>query len=68
MDELHDIRAEILAKHTADLGDYMRAEFERLRTIGHPIAQVEQRRIRYARVNKVNDSQTEYPSPSSRKE
>jgi hypothetical protein len=47
LDELHEIRCRILAEHGTDLENYMRSEFERLKSEGHPIARINQRRIRH---------------------
>ena len=44
--ELHDIREQILAEHGEDLGAYVRAELERAKASGHPVAQIKQRTIR----------------------
>ena len=44
--ELYEIRSRILADHRDDLRDYLRSELERLKSEGHPIAQIKQRTIR----------------------
>ena len=46
LDELYEIRCQILANHPDDLRDYLRSELERLKSEGHPIAQIKQRTIR----------------------
>ena len=46
LSELYDIRSQILADHGDDLRDYLRSELERLKSEGHPIAQIKQRTIR----------------------
>jgi len=46
LSELYAIRSRILADHGDDLRDYMRSELERLKSEGHPIAQIKQRTIR----------------------
>ncbi len=45
LEELYAIRRQIMAEHGDDLADYLRAEFDRLRAAGHPIADIKQRRI-----------------------
>ena len=46
LSELYDIRSRILADHGDDLRGYLRSELERLKSEGHPIAQIKQRTIR----------------------
>lgn len=64
LDELYDIRTRILAEHGANLGDYMRCEFERLKSGGHPIARIKQRNICYAGAAKSRESATDVRSPA----
>lgn len=59
LDELYDIRTRILAEHGANLGDYLRGEFERLKSGGHPIARIKQRNICYAGAAKLNKAPAE---------
>jgi len=44
--ELHETRKQILAEHGDDLDAYLRAEFEKTKASGHPIAKVKQRTIK----------------------
>jgi hypothetical protein len=44
--ELYEIRDEILAEHENDLAEYLRNKLAESKSSGHPIAKVEQRRIR----------------------
>ncbi len=46
LSELYEIRSRILAEHGDDLRGYMRSELERLKSAGHPVAQIKQRTIR----------------------
>ena len=46
LSELYHIRSRILADHGDDLRGYLRGELERLKSEGHPIAQIKQRTIR----------------------
>ena len=46
LSELYDIRSRILADHGDDLRGYLRSELERLKSEGHPVAQIKQRTIR----------------------
>ena len=46
LEELYDIRRQILAEHKDDLSDYLRAELAQTKASGHPIAKIKQRTIR----------------------
>jgi len=46
LEELYDIRRQIQAEHRDDLDEYLRAELERAKAAGHPIAKIKQRTIR----------------------
>lgn len=46
LEEIYDIRRQILAEHGEDLKEYLHAELERARAAGHPIAKIKQRTIR----------------------
>ncbi len=46
LNELYDIRREILAEHKDDLADFLRDELAQAKSAGHPVANVNQRRIR----------------------
>ena len=46
LSELYEIRAQILAEHPHDLREHLAAELRRLKSQGHPIAEIPQRRIR----------------------
>jgi hypothetical protein len=59
LDELYGIRSKILADHGDDLNGYLQAEFERLKTEGHPIAKIKQRTIRYTEAAKSGESAVE---------
>jgi len=62
--ELHETRKQILAEHGDDLGAYFRAEFEKTKASGHPIAKIKQRTIRCTRAAKSGGSAVEnQPSP-----
>ena len=64
LSELYDIRSRILADHGDDLRDYLRSELERLKSEGHPIAQIKQRTIRHTGAAKSGKSPMEnLPSP-----
>ena len=60
LDELYDIRSRILADHGDDLRDYLHSELVRLKSEGHPIAQIKQRSIRCAGAAKSGESPTNY--------
>ena len=57
--ELYEIRSRILADHPDDLRDYLRSELERLKSQGHPIAQITQRTIRRTQAAKSDGLQME---------
>ena len=62
--ELHETRKQILAEHGDDLGAYFRAEFERTKASGHPIAKIKQRTIRCTGAAKSGEAAVEnQPSP-----
>ncbi len=46
LEEIYDIRRQILAEHGDDLEAYLRAEFQRAKAAGHPVAKIKQRTIR----------------------
>ncbi len=46
LEELYDVRRQILAEHKDDLSDYLRAELAQTKASGHPIAKIKQRTIR----------------------
>lgn len=46
LDELHEVRRQILAEHGSDLRSYLAAEFEKAKASGHPVAEIRQRRLR----------------------
>lgn len=55
LSELYEIRSRILADHGDDLRGYLHREFERLKSEGHPIAQIKQRSLRCASVAKSDE-------------
>lgn len=59
LEELYQIRSEILTEHGDDLNSYLQAEFEKLKSEGHPIAKIKQRTIRCSGAAKSGDSQVE---------
>ena len=62
--ELHETRKQILAEHGDDLGAYFRAEFERTKASGHPIAKIKQRTIRCTGAAKSGEGGAQnQPSP-----
>ena len=52
LEEIYDIRRQILAEHGDNLEDYLRTELERAKAAGHPIAKIKQRTIRRTQVAK----------------
>ncbi len=62
LSELYDIRSRILADHGDDLRGYLRSELERLKSEGHPIAQIKQRAIRRTGAAKSGESAVENQS------
>ena len=46
LEEIHQIRAQIMANHGDNLSTYFRAELVRLKASGHPVVQIQQRTIR----------------------
>jgi hypothetical protein len=62
LNELYDIRSRILADHGDDLRDYLHRELERLKSEGHPIADIKQRRIRRTAVAKPDELALEHQS------
>lgn len=46
LDELYDVREELQAEQAGQLGDFLRRELQRETAQGHPVARIEQRRIR----------------------
>jgi len=46
LEELYDVRRQILAEHKDDLSDYLRAGLAQTKASGHPIAKIKQRTIR----------------------
>jgi hypothetical protein len=65
LEELYEIRSRILSEHSADLRNYMRSEFERLKSEGHPIARINQRGIRHAEATQSNESRAQGDSSPS---
>ncbi len=59
LSELYDIRSRILADHGKDLRGYLHSELERLKSEGHPIAQIKQRTIRCTGAAKSGELPTE---------
>ena len=59
LDELYRIRSNILAEHGDNLDAFLRAEFERLKAEGHPIAKITQRTIRCGGAAKSAESPVE---------
>ena len=45
LEELYDIRRQILAEHKNDLSDYFRAGLAHTKASGHPIAKIKQRSV-----------------------
>ena len=67
LEELYQIRSEILAEHGDDLNSYLQAEFEKLKAEGHPIAKLKQRTIRCSGAAKSGDLPVEnLSSPAER--
>ena len=54
LEEIRETRAQILKEHGDDLANYMHAESERLKSEGHPVAQIEQRKISCAQASTPN--------------
>ncbi|MCH8044702.1 MAG: hypothetical protein IID44_13390 [Planctomycetes bacterium] len=46
LEELYDIRRQVLAEHKDDLADYLRVGLAQTKASGHPIAKIKQRTIR----------------------
>ncbi|NIL98313.1 MAG: hypothetical protein GTO53_10595 [Planctomycetales bacterium] len=46
LEELYNIRREILAEHGDDLAEYLRAGLAKTKAAGHPVAKITQRTIR----------------------
>ena len=67
LEESYAIRRRIMIEHGDDLAGYLHAEFERLRASGHPVANIEQRRIRRTGVPKSGEPAVEN-TPSSHRE
>lgn len=65
LNELYDIRAQILAEHGDNLSEYLHDEFERLKAEGHPVAQIKQRRIQRTEAEKPADSPVEEHASSA---
>jgi len=59
LEEIYDIRRQILAEHKHDLEDYLHAELERAIADGHPIAKIKQRTIRCTGAAKSGKSPVE---------
>ena len=65
LEELYDIRRQILAEHKDDLSDYLRAGLAQTKASGHPIAKIKQRTIRCTGATKPGELVAEkHPSPS----
>ena len=65
LNELYDVRSQILTEHGDDLRGYLRSEFQRLRAEGHPVAQIKQRTMRStgAAVHAGSESESLSPPP-----
>jgi hypothetical protein len=55
LEELYAARRQIMTEHGDDLAGYLHAEFERLKTSGHPIATIKQRTIRFTGAAKAGE-------------
>jgi hypothetical protein len=58
--EIHETRRQILAEHGDDLGAYLRAEFNKTKASGHPIAKIKQRTIRCTEAAKSAANESEH--------
>lgn len=58
LSELYEIRSKIFSDHRDDLNVFLHSEFERLKSAGHPIAQIRQRTLRRTDATKANTSAT----------
>lgn len=63
LEELYEIRSQILAEHGENLSEYLHNEFERLKSEGHPVAKIKQRRIRRETAETSFDSSVDDHSP-----
>lgn len=45
LEELYAVRRQIMIEHGEDLPAYLHSEFERLKALGHPVANIKQRTI-----------------------
>lgn len=64
LDELHEVRRQILAEYGDDLSAYLRDAQARLEASGRPIWKGKQRRIRRTEAEKSADSPVEGHAPS----
>ena len=55
LNELYDIRREMLDEHQDDLTEYLRAELAKSKAAGHPIAKIQQRSLRGVTVVKSGE-------------
>ena len=62
LDELHEIRRQMLAEYNGDLSSYLRAAQVRLEASGRPIWQGKQRTIRCTEAAKSGESEVERQS------
>ena len=62
LEELYDVRRQILAEHKDDLTDYLRAGLAQTKATGHPIAKIKQRTIRCTGAAKSSESSVENQS------
>lgn len=53
LEELYEIRSEILAEYDGDVEAYLRSAAERAKASGHPVAKVQQRSIRRKRIGQL---------------
>lgn len=65
LEEIYDIRRQILAEHQHDLTEYLRAGLAQTKASGHPIAKLKQRTIRCTRAVKSGGSPMESESSPS---
>jgi hypothetical protein len=55
LEELYDIRREILSEHADDLAEYLRAGLAKTKAAGHPVAKITQRTIRCTGAARAGD-------------
>lgn len=66
LEELHEIRKQILAEHGDDLSAYLRTALEQTKASGHPVAKIKQRTIRCTATAKSSESAVANPSSPPR--